>query len=64
MDELRAGLAALASRYRDAVVADGSAAGAYERAGSAIGVLTDRLVFNVNERLALSALLLDLPRLG
>jgi DNA polymerase-3 subunit delta' len=63
MDELRAGLAALASRYRDAVMSDPAAAGAYERAGTAIGVLTDRLVFNVNERLALSALLLDLPGL-
>jgi DNA polymerase-3 subunit delta' len=62
-DELRAGLSTVASRYRDAAVAEGGDPAGYASAGRAIGVVTDRLVFNVNERLALEALLLDLPAL-
>jgi DNA polymerase-3 subunit delta' len=63
-DELRAGLATLATRYRDGVVAGEVDPAAMGSAGGSIGVLTERLTFNPNERLALEALLLDLPPLA
>jgi DNA polymerase-3 subunit delta' len=59
-DELRAGLATVASRYRDVVAGGGTSAG-YVAVGALIADLADRLMFNVNERLALEALFLDLP---
>lgn len=61
-DELRAGLATLTDRYRSELSGpDGPAR--YLAAGEAIQTLAERLVFNVNERLALEALLLSLPPL-
>ena len=63
-DELRAGLAALAARYRDDVASGAVAPSAYASAGASIGQLTERLEFNPNERLQLEALLLALPRHG
>jgi DNA polymerase-3 subunit delta' len=61
-DELRAGLATLAARYRDDVRHHGGRA-AFTEAGSLIGQVCDRLVYNPNERLVLEALLVDLPPL-
>jgi DNA polymerase-3 subunit delta' len=59
-DELRAGLATIADRYRREIGGpDGTRR--HLEAGLAIQQLADRLVFNVNERLALEALLLELP---
>lgn len=60
-DELRAGLAVLVSRYRDALAAGGSAEDFVEVAGS-VQELCDALTFNPNARLALEALFVDLPR--
>ena len=62
MDELRSGLATLAARYRDDVTSADRRT-AFTTAGTLIGEVSDRLVFNPNERLVLEALLLDLPRL-
>lgn len=58
-DELRAGLAALLARYREAA-ADGDAA-ALVRAGDLVRDLEARLVFNPNEELQLQALMVSLP---
>jgi DNA polymerase-3 subunit delta' len=63
MDELRSGLATLAGRYRDEV-GSGSGRLAFTTAGALIGEVSERLVFNPNERLVLEALLLDLPHLS
>jgi len=61
-DELRSGLSTLAARYRDAAAVGGSARD-YVRVGELVADVVDRLNFNVNERLALEALFLDLPPL-
>jgi DNA polymerase-3 subunit delta' len=59
-DELQAGLSAIAAGYRAKVdTAEGREA--YSTAGAAIAQISERLVFNPNERLALEALLLALP---
>jgi len=61
-DELRAGLAALIDSYRT----DLGSPGATERfvaAGEAVATLERRLAHNPNERLAVLALLVDLPSL-
>lgn len=62
LDELRAGLATLAGRYRDGAVTDEGRA-AFSRAGELLAQVSERLVFNVNERLLLEWLLLELPAL-
>ncbi|MBM3661815.1 MAG: hypothetical protein FJW94_02815 [Actinobacteria bacterium] len=62
-DELRAGLAALGDRYRDALVAGGDA-GAFTAAAALVQELCDALVFNPRERLQVEALLVQLPPLG
>jgi DNA polymerase-3 subunit delta' len=60
-DELQAGLSAIAAGYRAHVdTSEGRAA--YSTAGAAIAQISERLVFNPNERLALEALLLSLPK--
>ena len=64
IDELRAGLSTVATRYRDGVIGGSVDPAALARSGAAIGQLTDRLAFNPNERLALEALLLDLPAIA
>ncbi|MEZ5321455.1 MAG: hypothetical protein R2698_05170 [Microthrixaceae bacterium] len=58
-DELRAGLAALLDGYRADVAGSPSA---YVEAGERVNELCDRLVFNVDEELALLDLFLGLPR--
>lgn len=60
-DELRAGLAALAATYRDgAATVEGR--GAFARVGDLLATVAERMVFNVNERLLVEWLLLELPR--
>lgn len=61
--DLRAGLAAIVARYRDALVEGGSAAD-FAVAADAVQELADRLVFNPNTGLQLQALFLRLPPLG
>lgn len=61
--DLRAGLAAIVARYRDALVEGGSAAD-FAVAADAVQELVDRLVFNPNTGLQLQALFLRLPPLG
>lgn len=58
-DELRAGLAALMDGYRRDAATDPER---YVRAAELVGELTDHLVFNPNEELALQALFVSLPR--
>lgn len=62
-DELRAGLAALLSRYRDEASAGGRAEDFVE-ASERVQELTDALVFNPREQLQLLDLFLHLPRPG
>ena len=62
-DELRAGLAAITDRYRDAVDAGGSVDD-FTEAAALVQDLCDALVFNPREQLQLQALLLRLPALG
>jgi DNA polymerase-3 subunit delta' len=62
-EELRFGLATLAIRYREAIVADPDRARLLE-ATDALRHTQDALVRNPNEALALQALLLKLPALG
>lgn len=61
--DLRAGLAAIVARYRDALVAGGSAS-EFVDAADAVQEMVDRLVFNPNDALQLQALFLRLPPLG
>lgn len=60
-DELRAGLAALMARYREA--AAGGDAASLVRAGELVRDLEARLVFNPGEELQLQALFVSLPPL-
>ena len=61
-DELRAGVALVAARYREALGhPDGAAA--FSAVAGAVAQLEERLAHNPNERLALLAFLVDLPRL-
>jgi DNA polymerase III subunit delta' len=60
-EELLAGLAALAGTYREALVGGGDPA-PFLSAAAAVQRTCDALVFNPTERLALQALLVDLPR--
>ena len=62
-DELRSGLGVLVSRYRDALSAGGSAEDFIEAADQ-VQQVSDNLVFNVKESLALQALFVSLPRLS
>ena len=61
-EELRAGVSLVAGRYREALGAPGGPA-AYTAAAAAVAELEARLAHNPNERLALLAFLVDLPRL-
>ncbi len=64
-DELRAGLAVLASSYRDALAdTDAHRARRAADAVDAIGAAAEALVRNPNEQLLLTALLLELPALA
>ena len=58
MDELRAGLAALMDGYRQGAAAQPDQ---FVEAATLVGELTDHLVFNPNEELALQALFVALP---
>lgn len=60
LDELRAGLATIVGRYRDGADSPEGRA-AFSRAGDLVGRVSERLVFNVNERLLLEWMLLSLP---
>jgi DNA polymerase-3 subunit delta' len=60
--ELRAGLAAVTARYRDAVAGGGSAQD-FVAAAERVQELADALVFNPREQLQLLDLFLHLPRL-
>lgn len=62
-DELRSGLAAMVSRYRDALAQGGSAED-FLAAADAVQRLCDGLVFNPRESLQLQALFVGLPPLG
>lgn len=61
-DELRAGLGVLVGRYRDEL-AGGAPADDFVNAAEQVQRMTDNLVFNVNETLALQALFVSLPRM-
>ncbi len=63
-DELRDGLAAMASTYRDAVVDGGRSAEEAAGAVHRIHVAMDALTRNANERLLLESLLWSLPPAG
>jgi DNA polymerase-3 subunit delta' len=60
-DELQAGLSAIAAGYRSHVDTP-EGRDAYSKAGAAMAEISERLIFNPNERLALEALLLSLPK--
>lgn len=61
-DELRSGLGVLVSRYRDALVAGGSAED-FVTVAQQVQQLNEALTFNPKESLALQALFVSLPRL-
>lgn len=63
MDELRLGLAAIASTYQEALRSGAADAGAYVRAVDAIQAAAEALPRNPNEPLLLQSLLLRLPPL-
>ncbi len=63
VDELRAGLAVLVSRYR-AQLADGGSQEDFLSAADAVQELCEGLAFNPNESLQLRALMVRLPQLG
>ena len=60
-DEIGAGLVAIMDRYRASASA---VPAAYVDAADAVSTLTERLVHNVGEELAMQALFLSFPRLG
>lgn len=62
-DELRAGLAALTDRYREAL-ADGGDVESFTAAAGLVQGVCDALVFNPRQRLQVESLLLHLPRIG